>query len=192
MGAGGGHRDARRWAVGKRGSGASHGASGLGAARAHVAAPRPRPSRPGQGQVAVPSWLKTPRCQRAARSQPLKGRQALYCSIIRLSQMVFWELPPPRPPRPPSFIQGQTPALMPPGGWGRGSRHASAAAAQCGNRRAVGTHSPPAGRGTDGHARSSRGAARVRGELAGRAEREDSWRPSPGSLNPTVPRSPHL
>lgn len=34
-------------------------ASGLGAARAHVAAPRPRPSRPGQGQVAVPSWLKT-------------------------------------------------------------------------------------------------------------------------------------
>lgn len=27
----------------------------------------------GQGQVAVPSWLKPPRCQRAARSQPLRA-----------------------------------------------------------------------------------------------------------------------
>lgn len=83
------------------------GASGLGAAPAHVAAPRPRPPhppRPGQGRVAVPSWLKTPRCQRAARSQPLKGRQALYCSIITRSQMVFWELPPLAPRgRPHSF-----------------------------------------------------------------------------------------
>lgn len=104
---GSGHRDARRWAVGKRGSRASHGALGLGAARAHVAAPRPRPARPGQGQVAVPSWLKTPRCQRAARSQPLKGRQALYCSIITRSQMVFWELPPLAPRGRPHSFRGR-------------------------------------------------------------------------------------
>ena len=62
--------------------------------------------------------------------------------------MVFWELPPPRPPRPPSFIQGQTPALMPPGGWGRGEQ------ARFRGRRAVwespGSAAPQPARG-EGH-----------------------------------------
>lgn len=74
----------------------------------------------GQGSagVAVPSCLKTLWCQRAAPSQPLKSRRALYCSIITWSQMVFWELPSSCPPPPPSFIQKQAPALMP-RGWAR-------------------------------------------------------------------------
>lgn len=74
----------------------------------------------GQGSagVAVPSCLKTPWCQRAAPSQPLKSRRALYCSIITRGQMVFWELPSSCPPPPPSFIQKQAPALMP-RGWAR-------------------------------------------------------------------------
>ena len=72
----------------------------------------------GQGSagVTVPSCLKTLWCQRAAPSQPLKSRRALYCSIITRSQMVFWELPSSCPPPPPSFIQKQAPALMPRGG----------------------------------------------------------------------------
>lgn len=152
------------------------------------APPPPREARAGPGRC--PQLVKNPAVSESS-SFPTSERQTSPLLLYYNAEPDgLLGVAPPRPPRPPSFIQGQTLALMPPGGWGRGSRHASAAAAQCGNGRAVRPHSPPAGRGTDGHARSSRG--RARGELAGRAGREDSWRPSPGSLNPTVPQFPHL
>lgn len=88
------------------------------------------PVSQGSAGVAVPSCLKTLWCQRAAPSQPLKSRRALYCSIITRSQMVFWELPSSCPPPPPSFIQKQAPALML-RGWARFPR--------CHRHRSVGT-----------------------------------------------------
>lgn len=61
--------------------------------------PHPTPPPwPGAGPGRSPKLVKTLPCQRAARSQPLKGRQALYCSIITRGQMVFWESSPLPPP----------------------------------------------------------------------------------------------
>lgn len=68
----------------------------------------PPPSqRPGAGPGRSPKLVKTLWCQRAARSQPLKGRQALYCSIITRSQMVFWEFPPFTPRGRPHSFRGR-------------------------------------------------------------------------------------
>lgn len=73
-------RGPQRRAVGKRGPRRSHRAvtptnppPTPGLSRPRGRAPAPPPARPGQGRVAVPSWLKPPRCQRAARSQPLRA-----------------------------------------------------------------------------------------------------------------------
>lgn len=60
--------------MGKRGGAGPHGASGLGAMRAHVAAPCPRPSRPGQGPGRCPQLVKNPAVSESS-SFPTPERQ---------------------------------------------------------------------------------------------------------------------
>lgn len=91
----------------------------LGAARAHVAAPRPRSSEARAGLYRRPQLVKTPRCQRAARSQPLKGRQALYCLYYKAEPDGLLELPPPAAAL---IHSGQTPALLAAGRLGAGEQ----------------------------------------------------------------------
>lgn len=89
----------------------------------------------GQGQVAVPSWLN-PVVSESGRSQSLKGRQALYCSIMTQSQMVFWELPPLAPRGCPHSFRGR------PGTNAPGPGTLPWPPPQRGNRRPARTHSP--------------------------------------------------
>lgn len=134
------------------------------------APPPPREARAGPGRC--PQLVKNPAVSESS-SFPTSERQTSPLLLYYNAEPDgLLGVAPPRPPRPPSFIQGQTPALMPPGGWGQGSRHASAAAAQCGNRQAVRTHSPPAGRARMGTHRAPAGLpAPVESSRAGRGGR---------------------
>lgn len=184
-GQGGGRRDAQRWAVGKRGGRASHGRlriRGRAGPRGRAPPPPPPPPEAGAGPGRCPQLVKNPAVSESS-SFPTSERQTSPLLLYYNAEPDgLLGVAPPRPPRPPSFIQTQTPALMP-----RGAGTLPWPPPQCGNRRAARTHSPRRrGRGADRRLRSSRpGCREPVGRLAGgRRRRTAETLPgvSPGDL----------
>lgn len=84
------------------------------------APPPPREARAGPGRC--PQLVKNPAVSESS-SFPTSERQTSPLLLYYNAEPDgLLGVAPPRPPRPPSFFQGQTPALMPPGGWGRGKQ----------------------------------------------------------------------
>lgn len=127
---------AQGWAVGKPEARGLTGEGIRGRPGPRGRAPRPAclppaPVRPGAGPGRRPKLVKNPAVSESS-SFPTSERQTSPLLLYYNAEPDgLLGVAPPRPPPPPSFIQSQTPALMPRGG----PRHASLAA----RPRSVGT-----------------------------------------------------